>query len=228
LLDGGGVERVLDENIVLDQLERSDDALWNLLVFSGYLKAEERRRGAMEQSAHFLTIPNREVRLVYTSTFREWMEARMSGHGGDLDRLTSALLRGDAEVVEEQIQAFAQNMLSYHDTGALYPEQLYQGFIVGLLAVLEPAYRVRSNREAGKGRPDVQIFPQTPGKPGVVLELKVARPGKKTLEQAMKEGMAQVRQYDYGAELRAVGAAPVHPYVVAFDGKEVRVSAVEP
>jgi hypothetical protein len=57
----------------------------------------------------------------------------------------------------------------------------------------------------------------------VVLELKVAKPGKKTLDQALEEGLAQLVANDYGAELRAGGAAPVHAFAVAFDGKEVRV-----
>jgi hypothetical protein len=97
--------------------------------------------------------------------------------------------------------------------------------VVGLLAVLEPGHQVRSNRESGKGRSDVMIRPIQPGKPGVVLELKVARAGKKTLDQAPAEGLAQLQAKDYAAELRAAGATPVHRFVVAFDGKEVRVRA---
>ncbi len=124
---------------------------------------------------------------------------------------------------EEQLQAFVTNVLSFHDPGTVDPERVYQGFVVGLLAVLEPAYQVRSNRESGKGRPDVLIRPTQPGKAGVVLELKVAKPGKKTLEQALSEGLEQLRANDYGAELRAVGADPVHAFAAAFDGKEVRV-----
>jgi hypothetical protein len=222
LLSGGGIERVLDENTVLEHLDRDDDALWSLLVFSGYLKAERRSRGSAEQPAHFLTIPNREVRLVYRSTFREWMAARLHPRGGDLDKLVRSLLSGDADAFEEELQIFATNLLSYHD-GTVRAEQLYQGFIIGLLAVMEPDYRVRSNRESGKGRPDVTITPVRPGLPGVVMELKVARPGKKTPEQALAEGIAQIEANDYEAEPRAAGASPVHALVVAFDGKQVWV-----
>jgi hypothetical protein len=225
LLEGESVERVLDENVVLGAVREDEDALFSLLVFSGYLKAEKRSRGPMEQAAHLLSIPNREVRLVYATTFRNWMKARLEGHGGNLDRLSRALFSGDAEGFEEQLQAFVTNVLSFHDAGSLHPENVYQGFVVGLLAALEPAYAVRSNRESGKGRPDVIIRPTQPGRPGVVLELKVARPGKKTLEQALAEGAAQLQANDYGAELRAAGASPVLAYAVAFDGKAVRVQA---
>jgi hypothetical protein len=225
LLAGGGLDRRIDENVVLDRLEHDDDAVWSLLVFAGYLNAEERVYDPMEPPTHHLTIPNREVREVYTGTFRTWMKARMRDHGANLDRLTRALLDGDAETVEEQLQAFVDNVLSYHDAGTPAPENLYHGFVLGLLAVMEPEYLVRSNRESGKGRPDVMIRPAQPGKPGVLLELKVARPGRKTLEQALAEGLAQIQTQGYTAELAAVGAAPIHALAVAFDGKEVRVRA---
>lgn len=224
LLEGGGIERVLDENVVLSELHRSEDALFGLLVFSGYLEAAELPPDATGRAVHRLSIPNREVRHVYATTFRTWMENRMKGHGGSLDKLTRALLGGDAERFEEQLQAFVTNVLSYQDPGTLDPERVYQGFVVGLLAVLEPAHQVRSNRESGKGRPDVLIRPLQPGQAGVVLELKVAKPGKKTLEQALAEGLAQLRANDYDAELRAMGASPIHAFAVAFDGKEVRVT----
>ena len=56
-----------------------------------------------------------------------------------------------------------------------------------------------------------------------MLALKVARPGRKTLEQALAEGLAQMQAQGYAAELEAAGASPIHAFVIAFDGKEVRV-----
>jgi hypothetical protein len=218
LLAGEGVERVLDENVVLDQLEDSDDALWSLLVFSGYLRAQ--RLPPAQPSwlpAYRLSIPNAEVRLLYTSTFAQWMRARMKGSGGQLERLLAALLLGDAVRFEQQLGVLVTNLLSYHDLGASEPERVYQVFVLGLLAALEPEHRVRSNRESGSGRPDVLVCPAVPGQPGVVLELKVVRGGK-TMEQVLEDA----------AELRASGAEPVHVLVVGFDGKQVRVRGAEP
>jgi hypothetical protein len=225
LLAGGGFERVLEENVALNELHLRQDALWSLLVFSGYLRAEFAGHDPMLGPIHRLSIPNREVRQVYATTFRFWMEQRMNGRGGSVERLTRALLGGDAEGVEEQLQAFVTNMLSFHDPGSLDPERVYHGFVVGLLAVMESSHEVRSNRESGGGRPDVLIRPRRPGEPGVVLELKVARPKKKTLKQALSEGLAQLGGMDYAAELRASGAAPVHAFAVAFDGKAVKVAS---
>jgi hypothetical protein len=224
LLDGSGVLRRLDENVVLADLDTRADTLFGLLTFSGYLKAEKRVLDPDDEPYYLLSIPNREVRGVYTSTFREWMEGRMGGESA-VERLKRALLSGDAEALEEELGAFTQNVLSYHDT-ARRPEQVYHAFVIGLLAALEPEYEVRSNRESGKGRPDVIIRPKKPGKPGAVLELKVAKAGKKTLEQALAEGVAQIQERDYARELRAAGASPVYAFAVAFDGKEARVVAV--
>ena len=228
LLEGGSIERTLDDNIVMSEVRQNEEALWSLLVFSGYLKAEDAPNDSSDRPLYRLSIPNREVREVYAGTFRRWMKAQVEGSGGSLEALKTALIDGDAERFEEELQAFVTNVLSYHDPGKLHPERVYQGFVVGLLAALEPAYQVRSNRESGKGRPDVMIRPRQAGKPGIVLELKVARIGKKTLDEALAEGLEQLASRDYGAELRAAGATPIHAFAVAFDGKEVRVRCLVP
>lgn len=71
------------------------------------------------------------------------------------------------------------------------------------------------------------IRPVQPGQPGVLLELKVARPGRKSLQQALGEGLAQIRQQGYATELEAAGSAPIHAFAVAFDGKQIRVATPE-
>jgi hypothetical protein len=223
LLEGGAIERRLDEDVALQDLREDEGALWNLLVFSGYLRAEPGEAPPLAVPPYRLSIPNREVREVYTGTFRSWMEARLKGQGGSVRKLSRALLGGDAARFEEQLQAFVTDVLSYHDARRVDPEQVYQGFVAGLLGALEPEYEVRSNRESGLGRPDVTVRPRQPGRPGAVLELKVAAAGRRTLDEALAEGLAQVEAKDYTAELRAAGASPIHVFAVALDGKTVRV-----
>jgi hypothetical protein len=226
LLEGGSIERRIEESVVLQNLPADEDALWSLLVFAGYLRAEALPAPLDRAPPYRLSIPNEEVREVYTTTFRGWMKARLSGAGASVQRLIDALFDGDAERLEQQLQSFVTNVLSYHDARRLGPEEIYQGFIAGLLATLEPDHDVRSNRESGDGRPDVLVRPRQPGKPGAVLELKVAGPGR-SLQRALAEGIRQVRDNDYLAELRSVGASPARAFVIAFDGKQVRVRAVE-
>ena len=228
LLGGGSVEVALDENVVLSDIRQSPDALWSLLVFSGYLKAEAAPPDALGNRMFRLAIPNHEVRGVYSGSFKRFLDQRARAAGGSVAALTKALLGGDAETLELQLQALLTHMLSYHDVGGAFPERVYHGFVLGLLAVLETTHEVRSNRESGDGRPDVLIRPRTPGKPGAVMELKVARPSRKTLRQALSEGLSQLEGTDYAAELRSSGASPVHAFVVAFDGKRVRVAVPTP
>jgi hypothetical protein len=219
------VERLFDEHrALLSSGSLSEQATRDFrAVLDGTAGRDIIERALVDLSAHLHRHHGQKVVILIDeyATFRQWMRARLRGHGGDLGRLNRGLFSGDAELLEEQLQAFVTNLLSYHDAGQSHPEQVYQAFALGLLATLEPAYRVRSNRESGQGRPDVLIVPAQPGAPGVVLELKVIRPGKKTPEQALAEGLSQIQANDDAAELRAAGAAPVHAFAVAFDGKQV-------
>jgi Predicted AAA-ATPase/PD-(D/E)XK nuclease superfamily len=223
LLEGKTIERHLQENVALGELRDREDALWSLLVFAGYLKAEPGTGVPGEEPPYRLSIPNREVRQVYTDTFRYWMEDRLKAPGASLRRLMTALLAGDAPALEEQIQAFATNLLSYHDTPRRDPERVWQAFLIGLFAALEPDYQVRSNRESGAGRPDVMIAPRVPGKPGVLLELKAIAPSRAAPTRTLAAALDQVEAQGYAAELAAAGASPIHTFAVAFDGKRVWV-----
>lgn len=237
LLEGGSVVRKVNENVVLADLESDEGAFFDLLVFSGYLRAERVVDDVGEEILHRLSIPNREVRDVYTTTFQRWMRDRIGEGEAGVERLERALFEGDAATLQEQLQAFTLNLLSYHDVRArsdeagpasprLRTEQVVHAFVIGLLATLEPRYEVRSNRESGLGRPDVMIRPRRPGKPGVVLELKIVKPGVTTPEAALREGLAQIRKNAYLAELSAAGASPVHAFAAAFDGKRVWVRSL--
>lgn len=227
LMAGEGFWYALDENVALNELETNPDALWSLLVFSGYLKAEG--NGVQEGGdlpRYRLCIPNREVRHLYVITFQAWFRARMDAGPSEVDRLLDAFLRGDAEEAERYLQVFVSNMLSYHDAGVRFPEQVYQAFVLGLFAAYEgKGYRVRSNRESGDGRPDVMIMPGEAGKPGCVVELKVVKEGKRAPEKVLRGALAQIHERGYVKELEAVGAKPVQRMAVAFDGKRVWVRA---
>jgi len=227
LLSGGSIEKDLDENTAFAELKENPDALWSLLAFTGYLKAA---RGPVVVGAprppFKLSIPNLEVDHVYRTTFQAWMNQSLKSHGGAIQALLDALLEGRIPEFEAQLQAFAMYCVSFHDLTARDPERFYQGLMIGLLASLEPAFEVRSNRESGSGRPDLIITPRKPGKPGIILELKAAR-HKKTLKQALAEGHDQLQANDYQAQLRAAGVETIHAMVIAFDGKKVKVEAAK-
>ena len=218
LLGGGAVVRTIDENIVLRDVERTTDAVWSFLLFSGYLTAD-----AVDGTQVTLRIPNREVDGIFRTVFRRWLSGGLGGAEG-VTRLVTALLAGNGDAFEGELERLVTDALSFHDVAPRQPEIVYQAFVTGLLVHLADDYDVRSNRESGFGRADVLVIPKRAGAPGAVLEFKsLDRRRGETIEQALDAAHAQIRDRDYAAELRARGAAPVHAIAAIFDGKRVTV-----
>jgi hypothetical protein len=223
LMAGGSIVKPIDEHIVLRDLETHPDPLFSFLVFSGYLRADERvppREGENEQWR--LTIPNREVATVYSRLFLDWLKGGLGG-GSRVQAFCRSLLAGDAAAVEEHLCTLLERTLSYHDTAGRASEVVYQAFVAGLLVALDRTHQVRSNRESGLGRCDVLISPRQAGGPGVALELKVLK-ASETMEGALAAALEQVRSKKYAAELRAAGAEPVVELAAVFEKKQVRVA----
>jgi hypothetical protein len=224
LLAGQSLRRALDEHVVLPDLERNPTAIWSFLVFAGYLKAdgvEDSPKGIVAD----VSIPNLEVDGLWREVFVRWLADRMHG-AGQVDAVARALLEGDGPTTEALLGDLVRDVLSLHDTGTgpTAPERVYHAFVLGLLAHLEPEYRVRSERESGYGRSDVLIVPSQPGRAGAVLELKrVLEDRGESPEDALASALRQIEDRDYAAELRAAGADPIRTVAIAFAGKRVWV-----
>jgi len=227
LLGGGMIDEPIDEHIVLRDLETKPDALWSLLLFSGYLRARELYTDALDQQWARLDLPNREVRAALAAMVKDWLSDRVGG-SSELQALLQALLRGDARMLEHYLSRIVKVSLSYHDTGGPEPERVIHGFIVGLLVGLQPEHEVRSNRESGYGRYDVMVLPRTAGRPGVVLELKTVEEDRgETPTAVLEQALRQLRERDYATELRERGASPVIELAAAFDGKRAWVARAD-
>lgn len=216
LLNGGTIEREVEENVVLRDLTTNN--LWSFLLFSGYLKAEATR---WDERGHIwvtLKIPNNEVRLVWELSFQRWLEAGL----GNLTPLHEALLTGDAPAVQELLETLLLRHVSTWDLKDTQDEAFYHAFTLGLLVTMESSHRVQSNREVGQGRADVQIAPKIPGRPGVILEFKKLPKGR-TLEGMADEALRQTKTLKYTTELTSLGAAPIYCFGISFSGKEVVV-----
>ncbi|MEZ4436867.1 MAG: AAA family ATPase [bacterium] len=220
LVAGDAIEEAIDEHIVLREVDRRREALWSFLVFTGYLTPVALRREGTRFAAR-LRVPNAEVLALYRDLFRRWMDARIAP-GYRVEDLLAALIAGDAEAVEWLLTGMLVEHWSYHDTGRGLGEAVYHAFVIGLLVRLADDYRVESNREAGFGRADVLITPRRPGRPGVVLELKVPRG--KSAEATLADAMDQLAARRYAEELRARGAGSVVEFGIVFDGKRAWVA----
>lgn len=217
LIAGGSVETRVEESVPLRDLHGA--SVWSLFLFGGYLTAERvtQVRGRVRAG---LRIPNFEVQTLWEDTFLEWME-RMAGA---LDPLHAAILGGDARQTEEILGRMLLRHVSVNDVARDQDEVFYHAFVLGLLVSLEGTHLVRSNREVGRGRADVQIIPRSPGRSGVVLEFKRRQAGK-DLETSAEEALGQIQDRAYTAELVAAGASPIRTMGIAFSGKDVVVRA---
>lgn len=215
LIAGGSIERDIDENVALRDLR--GDHVWSLFLFAGYLRADAVR---MDDGLRYVTlsVPNREVLTVWTGTFREWLKT----NAGGLEPLHQAILAGDAAQVEAILSRMLLLHVSSHDVAVDQDEAFYHAFVLGLLVTLEKTHTVRSNREVGLGRADIQIIPKRPGLPGAILEFK-RRQGRKKLATTARDALRQIGDRSYAVELEAAGPGSIRRLGVAFSGKDVVV-----
>jgi hypothetical protein len=160
LMEGGSVEREIDEAIVLRSL--TDEALWSLLYHSGYVTALSHRTVG-DQRLVTLALPNREVRFAYRSIFADYLRRQAPRRPAEL---VEALLHGEAEVFEDILGDVIAEVMSFHDFGKRPSERVYHAFLAGLLVTITATHEVRSNRESGLGRYDVALLPRAPGSAG--------------------------------------------------------------
>jgi hypothetical protein len=215
LLRGIPIEREITEDVPLRDLHGNH--VWSLLLFSGYLRADALRFDEDEQWVT-LSIPNKEVRRVWRTTFSHWLQSRL----GNIAPFHHALLEGNAKNLESMLSDMLLLHTSSHDVKQTQDEAFYHAFVLGLLVSMEKTHMVRSNREVGYGRSDVIITPKTPGLPGVVLEFKKLEKDR-TLAGMAEEALKQIDKEKYATELEAAGVSPIRKIGISFTGKQVAV-----
>lgn len=233
LLEGGTIRGKIDEQIVFSQLDQNGDAVWGLLLASGYLKVVSHREITDVTDAWFggeleyeLALTNGEVRMMFGNMVRSWFARSRS----DYNEFVRAMLAGDIDAMNGYMNRVALNTFSYFDTGkdasGAQPEKLYHGFVLGLLVELNGRYRLTSNRESGFGRYDVMLEPLNRKDSAIILEFKVFRPQKESaLEDTVQEALKQIEEKNYEQKLVDVGIerARIRKYGFAFEGKQVLI-----
>ncbi len=210
------VDTMMDEGIIYPDIETDDNALYMMLLTTGYLKAIETWQDRRGRWWCRLQIPNREVLLAY----EDEVLAKVAGPSNrvPLFAMLNAMTAGKASVFQKHLRKILRDMVSYHDTAL--PESFYHGLMLGLTVLMEGEYRVESNRESGYGRFDLAFFPLHPGTPGVILELKAADSDEE-LENKAQEALQQIAEKEYCAELARQGASDIWNYGIAFHGKKI-------
>lgn len=231
LLCGECIWTEIDEQIVYNQLNGSEEAVWSLLLASGYLKVLSYESyldiGERFAPRYQLALTNLEVKIMFQRMIHDWFVPVKS----EYNDFVKAMFLGDVDAMNEYMNRVALQTFSYFDTGerafGAEPERFYHGFVLGLLVDLQGSYYVKSNRESGFGRYDVMLEPKKPGKdPAVILEFKVRSTRKEnSLEETAQSALAQIKDRKYSEELKEKGIAgeQIKEYGFAFEGKNVLI-----
>ncbi len=228
LLAGKTITVNLDEQIVFDQLEQNENAVWSLLLAGGYLKADQVEfKGITREPWYTLSITNLETVRMFSGMFKGWFERSLSNYNG----FVKAMIQGDVEAMNYYMNKVSMATFSYFDVGSrsgndTEPERFYHGFVLGLMADQADAYELRSNRESGFGRYDIMMIPKERADktlPAVIMEFKVQSSRETDPEETVQAALAQIREKNYDAELIALGfeKEQIRHYGFAFQGKKV-------
>lgn len=230
LLKGEHLFTFIDEQIVYDQLDGNEKAVWSFLVASGYLKVVSYQGyGKLDgqRPVYELALTNREVSVMFHNIVSGWF----SDADDEYNEFIQALLIGDVESMnhymnEVTLATFSSFDVGTKPSGKIYPERFYHGFVLGLMVELRKKYTISSNRESGLGRYDVILEPCSSADDAIIIEFKVFNGKKeKTLEDTLKNALQQIedKKYDVSLQAKGMDRDRIRKYGFAFEGKTVLI-----
>ena len=231
LISGREIVVNFDEQIVFSQLGKNKDAIWSLLMASGYLKPDKvEYKGELLEPWYHLSITNLETVSMFSNMFKGWFDSDSSNYG----EFVQALLKGRLREMNIYMNDVALSTFSYFDVGTqpserTQPERFFHGFVLGLLVELRDIYEIKSNRESGYGRYDVMLVPKSDDRKynAIILEFKVFDSyDESTLEDTAQSALRQIEEKNYDAELiaRGIEKERIRHYGFAFEGKRVLIA----
>ena len=205
LLKGKTIDVPIDEQIVFSELDYSEDAVWSLMLASGYLKvisSDELTGDRRKAVVYKLALTNFEIQLMFENMILRWFSPAKQ----ETNEFIRALISGDIESMNEYMNDVALNTFSSFDSGKKKsnrkaPENFYHGFVLGLMVDQTENYIITSNRESGYGRYDIMLEPIDKANekyPGIVIEFKVINTRKEnTLEETVAAALKQIEEKNY-------------------------------
>ena len=231
LISGREIVVNFDEQIVFSQLGKNKNAIWSLLMASGYLKPDKvEYKGELLEPWYHLSITNLETVSMFSNMFKGWFDSDSSNYG----EFVQALLKGRLREMNIYMNDVALSTFSYFDVGTQpsersQPERFFHGFVLGLLVELRDIYEIKSNRESGYGRYDVMLVPKGDDRKynAIIMEFKVYDSyDESTLEDTAQSALRQIEEKNYDAELiaRGIEKERIRHYGFAFQGKKVLIA----
>ena len=221
LLQGERVIARIDQNVVYRSLAEDPANVYSLLLVAGYLKTPKKELQADGSYLCEISIPNREIAAVYKSEILSHLVQIGAITRTTANKIAESLYANDYKKLQKAIAEYMDKSISFYDAGA---EGFYHGLVLGLIALMDNQYKIKSNRESSGGRYDIGLIPREERYPGIIMELK----WKKELDEdklagLADEALAQIDYMGYDAEMKEDGIKDILKFGIAFSGKKVSV-----
>lgn len=221
LLQGERVVARIDQNVVYRSLAEDPANIYSLLLVAGYLKTPKKELQADGSYLCEVSIPNREIAAVYKSEILSHFLQTGAITRTTANKIAESLYANDYKKLQSAIGEYMGKSISFFDGGA---EGFYHGLMLGLIALMDNQYKIKSNRESGDGRFDVSLIPREKRYPGIILELKwKEKLSDVELEKWSNEALKQIGELRYDSEMKEDGITEILKFGIAFSGKKVCV-----
>ena len=218
--EGESIEKYISDGTTIKSLLSSNDEIWQLFLYSGYLtKSDEQTERTESKNTYNLKIPNREIRSYFGDLFLN----RFFGTEVKTNILIKALENGDIKKFEKTLGEIMINMLSHFDLDSEM-EKIYQVFMIGLVGFLMGRYEIISNNESGYGRYDLAMIPIKSNENAYLMEFKISKT-EKGMSTKAQEALKQIDEKKYDTRLKARGIKNILKIGIAFYGKSVKVAS---
>lgn len=221
LLQGERVIVRVDQNVVYRSLVEDPANIYSLLLVAGYLKAPKKELQIDGTYLCEVSIPNREIAAVYKSEILSHLLQIGVITRTTANKIAESLYANDYKKLQKAIAEYMDRSISFYDAGA---EGFYHGLVLGLIALMDNQYKIKSNRESGDGRYDICLIPRTDKYPGILMELKWKKDlNEKELENLADDALAQIDEKRYDTEMKEEKITDILKFGIAFSGKQVSV-----
>lgn len=221
LLQGERVIARIDQNVVYRALAEDPANIYSLLLVAGYLKTPKKELQADGSYLCEVSIPNKEIAAVYKSEILSHFLQTGVITRTTANKIAESLYANDYKKLQSAVGEYMDKSISFYDGGA---EGFYHGLMLGLIALMDNQYKIKSNRESGDGRFDVCLIPREKRYPGIILELKWKEKLSETaLESLAKDAISQIDNLRYDSEMKEDGITDILKFGIAFSGKKVCV-----
>lgn len=213
----------IDQNVVCRSLAEDPANVYSLLLVAGYLKIQKKELLGDGTYICEVSIPNREIAAVYKTEILSHLLQIGAVTQTTANKIAESLYENNHQKLQQAVTEYMDKSVSFYDAGA---EGFYHGLVLGLAALMDNHYKIRSNRESGDGRYDICLIPRENRYPGILMELKwKSGLDEDSLETLSKEALAQINDRNYDTEMKNDGVGKILKLGIAFSGKKVRITA---